>query len=171
MRCGISGCPQEVSFNDSAVHYAQFHQKFTCDVCEEIFFGVKSFTVHPSIKCIRVVKQSDAIETRKASKKSRTRNGKILDWLLRMSEAELDPSSTFSSLDASTTPEACKKKVRYKSTEEAILALIRMEKGKRGLVEQLPYRCNHCKGVHNTHLISRRRLNDLILKYRELQKR
>ena len=169
MRCGISGCLQEVSFDDSAVHYAQFHQKFTCDVCREIFIGVKNFSNHPSINCIPVAKINQVKDSKKTSKKSQTRNEKILDWLERMGEAELDPASTFSSLDVSTTPESCKKKVKFNSTDDAIFALIDMEKRSRRLIAQLPYRCNHCRGVHNTHLISRRRLNDLILKYRERQ--
>jgi hypothetical protein len=84
-----------------------------------------------------------------------------------MDKAEFDPESTFFSLNVWSNSETCSKKVRYKGTSEAILALIRIEKRVGSLVKQLPYRCPNCRGVHNTHLISRSELARLILKYKE----
>jgi hypothetical protein len=169
MRCGISGCKDEVSFESSTAHYAQFHQRFSCSKCREAFIGTEALANHDSSACIPKGNPSKVIEAKRKVSKPSKRTSMILDWLERMSKAELDPASTYSSLDVSTTSEVCKKKVRYQNTDDAILALIRMEKSMGGLIEQLPYRCNHCRGVHNTHLISLRRLSDLISKYEERQ--
>ena len=94
----------------------------------------------------------------------------IQKWVARMAEAEFDPASTFSSLDVWSDSGTCSKKIRYEGTSEAILALIRIEKRKGNLVKQIPYRCKNCRGVHNTHLISRAALAKLISKYEERPK-
>lgn len=168
MLCGVSGCKAQINLGNSAIHFANFHQNLECDKCKKVYVGVENFNTHTSVECISVVKITVANKEKKIPKKSQTKNEKILKWLLQLSEAKLDPSSTYFSLEVSTTREKCKTKVRYRSTEEAILALIRMEKRKAGIIQQLPYRCDSCKGVHNTHLIQRRILQDLITKYERL---
>lgn len=171
MRCGISGCLQELSFQDSTIHYAQYHQNFTCDNCKKTFLGLKNFTNHPSVECIQLLPKNNLLVSTKKSKKSLNRNEKILEWLQKLSQAKLDPAATFASLKVENYDrEYCKKKVRYKNTDEAILALMRMEKSLKEPILQMPYRCP-CKSFHNTHLISRRALSELITKYEERNKR
>jgi hypothetical protein len=171
MRCGISGCSYELSLQDTTIHYAQYHQKFTCDNCKKTFIGLKSFTHHPSVECIQVLNKSNLVVSTKKSKKPLNKNEKILEWLKKLSQAKLDPSATFASLNITDyDQEYCKKKVRYKNTDDAILALMKMEKSLKEPILQMPYRCP-CKSVHNTHLISRRALSELITKYEERNKR
>ena len=87
----------------------------------------------------------------------------IEDWVTRMATAEFDPAIPFSSIDVVSDPEKCSEKVRFKGTSEAILFLIRKERREGKLIKQLPYRCDLCKGFHNTHLIDRSTLNKLVL--------
>ena len=165
MRCGISGCSQELSFQDTTIHYAQYHQKFECDRCKKTFLGLKNFTIHPSVECIQIMPKNDLPVSNKKSKKALNRNEKILEWLQKLSQAKLDPAVTFASLEVQNYDrDYCKRKVRYENTDDAILALMRREKRLREPVLQMPYRCP-CKRVHNTHLISRRALEELITKY------
>jgi hypothetical protein len=88
----------------------------------------------------------------------------IENWVMRMAQTEFDPSSTISSIDVPQA-ESCSAKDRFEGTSEAILALIRIEKRDGRLIKQLPYYCKNCKGVHNSHLISRQTLSKLVLKY------
>lgn len=87
-----------------------------------------------------------------------------------MANADFDPANTFASLDVPSYSTICSPKVRYEGTSEAILALIRIEKRQGNLVKQMPYRCKKCKGVHNTHLISREALAKLVVKYQKREK-
>ena len=89
----------------------------------------------------------------------------IQTWLEEMSRAAFDPSSTFSSIDVVSDFEVCKSKKRFHSTSQAILFLAKRGKQTGSLVKQIPYKCRLCRGVHNSHLISRAQLSSLQEKY------
>jgi hypothetical protein len=175
MKCAILGCGMEYSQEKNPNHYLNHHQKFQCEKCKDYFMGNQQLSKHMVAGCQRPQSkkeiQAKKVVKKRASSSPQLGTKSILAWLVKMSEARLDPTSTFSSLEVWTTPEKCKTKVRFRNTDEAILFLARLEKKSGEHILQLPYRCDHCKGIHNTHLISRRALNDLISKYEKRTKK
>jgi hypothetical protein len=83
-----------------------------------------------------------------------------------MDVAKFDPESTFPRLIIKSDRETCEGKRKYDQEKEAIFALIKLEKRKSELIKQLPYKCNICLKFHNTHLISREKLEKLLQKYK-----
>jgi len=61
--------------------------------------------------------------------------------------------------------------MRFSGSTPAILYLMKLEKRKGVSVKQLPYKCKSCRGFHNSHLISRKLLQNLIDKYNSLSQK
>ena len=90
----------------------------------------------------------------------------IYEWLKRMDVAKFNPESTFPRLIIKSDRETCEGKRKYDQEKEAIFALIKLGERKSELIKQLPYKCNICRKFHNTHLISREKLEKLLRKYK-----
>jgi len=160
-----------LSFRETSIQLAIFNNKKLDEILLYLEKHGDNFE-----KSFRQTKYVEAkYQNQKSAENSKTNSKKVFlnkdiyEWLTDFSLAKLDPENTFPRLEIKSDRETCETKVGYSNEREAFIALIKLGYRKGEIIKQLPYRCNICRNFHNTHLISREKIQKLLVKYKQLK--